>query len=322
MREILIEALMSTEVQCAAPATPVAEIVQRMRVHRHSCVLITESQRPIGIITERDIVNHFSELIQKRAGNDARALDLMSSPPVTVETTTTLFEALVVSRAREIRHLPVIDADGKVAGLVTQTDLVAAHFNTIQSQSEMLEEAVAHRTQKLVELNNRLRELCLEDGLLKIGNRRAMEVDLAHTHAAARRYHRPYAVILSDIDHFKLYNDHYGHAAGDKALQKIAAVLRETVRKSDRVYRYGGEELLLLLPETNRRGAENLGEKLLKAIAQCAIPHQGHPAGIVTVSGGIGSLDEHGDADSWEDLLQSADRALYRAKNAGRNRIM
>jgi diguanylate cyclase (GGDEF)-like protein len=322
MHEILIESLMSTQVQCAAPATPMSEIVQCMAVNRHSYVLITESDKPLGIITERDVVKHFSELIRKRADCDAPAAELMSASPVTVEAKTTLFEALVIARSRAIRHLPVVDTAGKVVGLVTQADLLAAQFHRIESQSEILEEAVAHRTRELLEVNNRLRDLCLEDALLNIGNRRAMAVDLVHTHAAARRYHRSYAVILCDIDHFKLYNDRYGHAAGDNALQKIALVLRETIRKSDRVYRYGGEELLLLLPETDRRGAEKLAEKLLKAIARCAIPHQGQPAGIVTLSGGIASLEEHGTGDSWEDLLQAADRALYQAKNAGRNRIM
>jgi diguanylate cyclase (GGDEF)-like protein len=192
----------------------------------------------------------------------------------------------------------------------------------LQRQNELLEQAVAQRTRELVEANNRLLELCLEDGLLGIGNRRAMEVDLLHTHAAARRYGRPYAVILSDIDHFKLYNDLYGHAAGDKALRRIAEVLRDNIRRSDRIYRYGGEELLLLLPDTGRAGAEKLGRKLLHAVAQCAIPHEAHAPGVITFSGGIAALDEESAEASWEDLLQAADRALYRAKHAGRNRIM
>ncbi len=321
MQEILVESLMSAQIQCAAPATPLSEIVRAMRMKRHSCVVITEFHKPIGIITERDIVKHFSELIRKGSDYDPPATFLMSSPPVTVEAKTTLFEALVVARSHGIRHLPVTDGEGQMIGLVTQTDLVAAHFRVIQTQSEVLEQAVTHRTQELLEVNNRLRELCLEDGLLKIGNRRAMEVDLAHTHAAARRYQRPYAIILADIDHFKLYNDRYGHGAGDKALQQVAAVLKQIIRKSDRVYRYGGEELLLLLPETDRAGAQKLGGKLLEAVEKCAIPHMGHSAGIVTLSGGISCFGEDGTAESWEELLQKADGALYQAKNAGRNRI-
>jgi diguanylate cyclase (GGDEF)-like protein len=321
MPEIPIRTLMSTRVQCAAPSTSFAEIVQRMRVNRHSCILITESGRPVGIITERDLVRHLNNMLQARASFEVAAADLMSAPPVTVAETDNLLDALAVARARGIRHLPVVDHGGKLAGVVTQTDLVAAQFRALREQNQLLEEAVAQRTRELVEANNRLRELCLEDGLLGIGNRRAMEVDLLHTHAAARRYGRVYAVILGDIDHFKLYNDLYGHAAGDAALRKIANVLRESIRRSDRVYRYGGEELLLLLPDTGRDGAEKLGQKLLAAVAQCAIPHRGQAPGIVTFSGGIAALDEEMPDASWEDLLQAADRALYRAKHAGRNCI-
>ncbi|MGH7930855.1 MAG: GGDEF domain-containing protein [Candidatus Binatia bacterium] len=133
---------------------------------------------------------------------------------------------------------------------------------------------------------------------------------------SARRYQRPYAIILPDVDHFNLYNDRYGHDAGDKALQEIAAMMKQTIRKSDRVYRYGGEELLLLLPETDRPGAENLGQKLLQAVANRAIEHIGHSAGIVTFSCGVGYFDLSAAAASWHDLSQRADRALYQAKSA------
>jgi diguanylate cyclase (GGDEF)-like protein len=322
MQEILIDSLMTADVECAAPATPLSEIVRSMRSNRHSCVVITEAGAPLGIITERDIVKHFSDLLQQGPGYDPPAASLMSSPPVSVDAKTTLFEALVVVRSQGIRHLPVIDGTGKLVGLATQTDLLTAHFRMVQNQTDILEQAVAERTQELRDVNDRLRELSLEDGLLKIGNRRAMEVDLAHTHAAARRYHRPYSVILGDVDFFKLYNDHYGHAAGDRALQEFVAVIKQTIRKSDRIYRYGGEELLLLLPETNREGAENLGQKLLGAVTQRAIPHSRHPLGIMTFSGGIGCFEESRAVETWQELVQSADRALYRAKNAGRNRIV
>lgn len=322
MQEVLIEKLMTAEVKCAAPTAPLSELVQSMQTNRHSCMVIIENDKPIGIITERDIVKHFSELMQKGRDYDPPAAALMSSPPVTIAATSTLFEALVVARCHKIRHLLVTDANGKLVGLLTQTDLVTAHFRIIQTQTDNLDRAVAQRTQELLEVNDRLRELTLEDGLLKIGNRRAMEVDLSHTHAAALRYRRPYAVVLCDIDHFKQYNDTYGHPAGDKALQEIAAVIKQTIGKSDRVYRYGGEELLLLLPETTRQGAEKLGQKLRETIGQRAIPHALYPVGILTFSAGISCLGENGAAESWHELLQRADWALYQAKSTGRNRIV
>jgi diguanylate cyclase (GGDEF)-like protein len=322
MPAISIKSLMSTRVQCAGRATSFSEIVQRMRERRHSCIVITESGIPVGIITERDLVRYLHEIIHGNRNYEVTAAALMSASLVTVAETASLADALALTRARGIRHLPVVDFEGKLAGVVTQTDLVGAQSRALREQNERLEQAVAERTRELMNANARLLELCMEDGLLGIGNRRAMEVDLLHTHAAARRYGRTYAAILCDIDHFKLYNDLYGHAAGDTALRKIAEVLRGNIRTSDRIYRYGGEELLLLLPDTGRAGAQTLGQKLLQAVAQCAIPHKCHAPGIVTFSGGIAALDEQSADASWEDLLQAADRALYRAKHAGRNRIV
>jgi diguanylate cyclase (GGDEF)-like protein len=322
MQDILIETLMTTDVECTAPATPLSEVVRAMRTNRHSCMVITENQKPVGIITERDIIKHFADLMQKGREYDPPAVRLMSGSPVTVATKATLLEALVIAKSNEIRHLPVTNGDGDLAGLVTQTDLVAAYFRVVETQTQAVDRAVANRTQGLLEANMKLRELMLEDPLLRMGNRRAMEIDLAHTHAAARRYHRPYAVILCDIDHFKLYNDHYGHSAGDKALQDIAAVIKQSLRKSDRVYRYGGEELLLLLPETTREGAMDLGQRLVDAVVKRAIPHVRHSLGILTLSGGISCVDAVHAKESWNDIVQQADSALYQAKSAGRNRVV
>ncbi len=322
MREVLIKDLMTQQVRCAAPETPLSEVVHGMSTNRHSCMVITENGEPVGIITERDIVKRYSELTQAKSIDDPPAARIMSHPAVTIEAQASLMDALVVTRTNEIRHLPVTDREGKIAGLVTQTDLVTAHFRVIEAQISAVDRAVADRTQSLLEANMKLKELMLEDPLLRIGNRRAMEIDLAHTLEAANRYHRPCAVILCDLDNFKLYNDHYGHPAGDNALQEIATVIKNVLRKSDRAYRYGGEELLLLLPETTLEGAEELARRLLVAVLNRGIPHASLPLGILTLSGGISGVGEVGPKESWHELVQRADWALYQAKNAGRNRIV
>jgi diguanylate cyclase (GGDEF)-like protein len=218
--------------------------------------------------------------------------------------------------------LPVTDAHGELVGLVTQTDLVSAHFRMLEAQTEILERAVETRTQELMEVNKRLRELSLEDPMLKIGNRRSMEVDLNYTHAAAMRYQRPYAVVLFDVDHFKLYNDHYGHVAGDDALKEISAYLKATLRSTDRAYRYGGEELLVLLPETSREGAKTLAQRMLYGIMDMKIPHEKNPIKIITISGGVSGRDETAGDEPWHDVVQRADCALYKAKSEGRNRVV
>ena len=152
---------------------------------------------------------------------------------------------------------------------------------------------------------------------------RAMEVDLKYTHEDALRYQRPYSIALLDVDCFKLYNDHYGHAAGDRALQQVASYLRSMSRNADRLYRYGGEELLLLLPETRLAGAEVLARRLVEGLAECNIPHCKSPFEVVTISGGIGCEElERGAADkTWQEVAARADQALYRAKGNGRNQV-
>jgi diguanylate cyclase (GGDEF)-like protein len=312
---------MTVDVKCASPSTPLSFVIQTMKENNHSCRIITTNEVPVGIVTERDIVRHVAELIRRGKDYDPAVASIMSAPPVTVPENATLFEALVVAKSNRIRHLPVTDCRGQLLGVVTYSDLAAAHFHVIELQTEILEREVASRTQELLAANKRLLDLSLEDALMKIGNRRAMEVDLRHTHASAARYQRSYAVVLFDVDYFKLYNDHYGHAAGDKVLQQVSGFFKAAVRKSDRVYRYGGEEILVLLPETCEDDAYTVAQRLVEGIANRQIPHEAHPLKVLTVSGGVSCSDGRLLTEPWNAVVQRADRALYRAKHQGRNQI-
>jgi len=321
MHEILIKSLMTEEVQCAAPTATLSQVIQAMKEHRHSCMVITIQKTPVGIVTERDLVHRFCDLVQKGRDHDPEVASIMSKQLITVRETTDLFEALVIAKSNQIRHLPVVNNQNQLVGITTYTDLVAAHFQVIETQRDLLERAVAHRTNELLEVNKKLQELSLEDPLLKIGNRRAMEVDLGHTHASAQRYQRPYAITLLDVDHFKLYNDYYGHVAGDEVLKQLGLFLKSAVRKTDRIYRYGGEEILILLPETLPDGALVLGQRLIDGLAEKRIPHDLHPLKVVTMSGGISGFDQAAPDEPWFDVVQRADCALFGAKTGGRNRI-
>jgi diguanylate cyclase (GGDEF)-like protein len=321
MQEILIKNIMTEDVRCVSAETALSQVIRVMKENRHSCMVITNSKTPVGIVTERDIVHHFADLIQKGQSHDPEVQSIMSRQLVTVRENTDLFEALVIARSNRIRHLPVVNNQNQLVGIVTYTDLVAAHFQVIEGQRDILERAVAHRTHELMEVNKKLQELSLEDPLLKIGNRRAMEVDLEHTHAAAQRYQRPYAIILLDVDHFKLYNDYYGHVAGDEVLKELGTFLRTEIRKTDRIYRYGGEEILILLPETSPDGAEALAQRLLDGLVEKGIPHELQPLKVVTMSGGISGFDKAAPHEPWHEVVQRADCALFGAKTGGRNRI-
>jgi diguanylate cyclase (GGDEF)-like protein len=177
------------------------------------------------------------------------------------------------------------------------------------------------RTQ-LEQANLELLELSRNDALTGLGNRRRMEEDLQRAHARALRTGLPYGLTLFDIDHFKLYNDHYGHLAGDETLQRVAHCLERSARANEGVYRYGGEEFLLLLPDSDAETAAAAAERIRRTVSNMAIPHLARPTTphLVTVSAGI-SFWTHESTDAIPDLLRQADQALFHAKATGRNRI-
>lgn len=166
---------------------------------------------------------------------------------------------------------------------------------------------------------DRLRHQAVFDALTAIPNRRFFTEQLVHEMQQGRRKHEPLSLVICDLDHFKSYNDTYGHLAGDRALQAVAQVLQDTLRRgSDFCARYGGEEFVVVLPDTPLAGAVRLAERAQVAVAGLGIRHKGSPKGIVTVSFGVA-----GDADGLapEELIRRADDALYRAKALGRNRV-
>jgi two-component system, chemotaxis family, response regulator WspR len=129
------------------------------------------------------------------------------------------------------------------------------------------------------------------------------------------------SLLLCDVDHFKLYNDHLGHPAGDLCLKKAAAVLTNQLKRpADLAARYGGEEFALLLPDTDLAGALRVGEACRGSLEQLALPHPGAPCGNVTMSMGVACIVP-GDGDTIENLIARADAALYEAKRGGRNRV-
>jgi diguanylate cyclase (GGDEF)-like protein len=310
---ISIGSIMSRDVRWVAPAAPTSQALELMRDQRISCVVVCEDGRPVGILTERDAARIAADLL---LGRPASAVsEVMTAPAHTVHTRQTLDDAIRVAEDKELRHLPVVDDAGRLAGIVTQTDLLRAHMQAV-------ERLVEDRTLELAAANRRLEALSLQDGLLGIRNRRSLEQDLARLHATYQRYHRPYAVILSDLDWFKAYNDRYGHLAGDDVLRKVAHTIRGTLRGADSAYRYGGEEILVTLPETGPIAVRHAAERIRQAVEALAIPHEGSSFGLITLSCGVAAaLMAEPLLATWHEVVGTADEALYRAKSAGRNRV-
>jgi two-component system cell cycle response regulator len=166
----------------------------------------------------------------------------------------------------------------------------------------------------LLASNRRLEEISRTDALTGIGNRRSFDEELANRFEHARRYGRPLTLVMIDIDHFKEVNDTFGHQTGDAVLQRIARVLQQTTRQSDFVARFGGEEFVVLLPETALLEGLQVAEKIRAAVAADDLQPR------VTVSAGVATMP-HPHVDSPDALIAAADGALYRAKESGRNRV-
>ncbi|WP_293995360.1 sensor domain-containing diguanylate cyclase [Sphaerotilus sp.] len=174
----------------------------------------------------------------------------------------------------------------------------------------------------LHEAQKRLRHLATTDALTGLGNRREFDDQLRLEVQRARRSGEPLALVMADIDAFKAYNDHWGHAAGDDCLRQFALILKSVfARELDVVARYGGEEFAVLLPGTGVEGALNLTERMLLRLRREALPHPASPvAPVVTASFGVATFQGTGD-DGEVSLLRRADEALYQAKQAGRNQV-
>ena len=321
MKEILVKTLMTKSVSCLSPDAPLREAVELMVENRYSCVVVKQHESPVGIVTERDMVKVLSQ--QNHEINLSQPIsNFMSSPVLSLGEEESLFDALVVNRAEKVRHIPVVNEQNDLVGLVTMTDLVNAHFQVTEMQSQLIEQAISSKTLALQQLNDELQTLSMVDHLMQIGNRRAMEVDLSHTHSSAVRYSKIYSVLLLDIDYFKFYNDYYGHQVGDDALKQVADVMKLSIRSSDRLYRYGGEEFLIILPHTDIEQSVIVADKIIAAVKESSIPHDKSPFGELTISCGCTgiNIEQPEKPSRWEQLVKVADQALYQAKNEGRNR--
>lgn len=179
---------------------------------------------------------------------------------------------------------------------------------------------LAHQRAELDNLHHDLKAIARRDPLTGLGNRRALEDDLAVLEARVIRYRHRYCIAFIDVDHFKAYNDAFGHPAGDRILQAVAAQLKTEVRSGDAVYRYGGEEFLCVLPEQSMATGIRAVERMRGSVERLAVRQAREVGGSLTISGGVAVMDaEH--PRSASAVIKEADDALHLAKQRGRNRI-
>jgi diguanylate cyclase (GGDEF)-like protein len=219
-------------------------------------------------------------------------------------------------------------AQGESLGVLYIEDIVGSLFSS--SPAAQLEHATLRRRSvavaervSLALANLKLRELLrnqsIHDPLTGLYNRRYLEESLNRELHRANRTRRDISLVMLDLDHFKHFNDTFGHQVGDVLLKEVAGLIKSRVRAGDLACRFGGEEFSLILAEVGTEGATKCVEGIREAIKHLSLHHRGQTLGAVTISAGIATYPIHG--DNSEDLTRAADQALYRAKKAGRDRI-
>jgi diguanylate cyclase (GGDEF)-like protein len=161
--------------------------------------------------------------------------------------------------------------------------------------------------------------MAMDDALTGLGNRRQLDAVLTQQLALSERTGQPVSCLMADVDHFKQFNDRFGHEAGDAVLREVGKVLRAGLRPGDQAYRYGGEEFLILLPGLDGDEARSRAEEIRQLISSLQISHEGIALGPVHASVGVASTPAHSSRDR---LVQTADAALLRAKKEGRDRVV
>jgi diguanylate cyclase (GGDEF)-like protein len=184
----------------------------------------------------------------------------------------------------------------------------------LKSTRDQLKEAL----QQQFKLTQELEKLATIDALTQVWNRRQLLQIGQHEINRAKRYNRDLSVLMIDIDHFKKINDTYGHGVGDEVLKTVAQTMLKSIRIADRLGRFGGEEFVIFLPESDSKGANHLAERIRKIIANLIISAPDVDFSL-TVSIGVATYQNH---QSLEDVIKRADDALYQAKNQGRNRVV
>jgi two-component system cell cycle response regulator len=312
-------------------------------------VMVVEDSNVSRLILERTVRDLGHEVVVARDGADAwrqlgeAAVDVVISDWLmpgldglelcrlvrAVESNPYTYFIVLTARAAK-EHMIVAMEAGADDFLVKPLDRMSLEAGLIAAaRVTAVHRELAHQRAELERLNGLFHDDARRDALTMVGNRLRLDEDLDAMVGRVERYGHRYVAALCDLDHFKLFNDAFGHPGGDAALRAVAAAMRATARRGDAVYRYGGEEFLIVFPEHGIDGARKAIGRIRRAVEALAIPHPGNPPfGVVTISAGIASLTDarlaavtQSGADPAEDWLVRADAALYRAKASGRNRI-
>lgn len=274
------------------------EVADFMNSHKTSVVLVRNKNHGyIGVVTDADFTRKVA--VKEYSVNTTTIESIMSAPIKAVDGSMFMADANGIIRQSGIRHLAVTE-NGEFIGLLSAMNF----FEYYKDVEEHLSNLAVH------------------DGLTGIYNRRYFDETLAREWKRTMREKAPLSLIMLDIDYFKKYNDTYGHQAGDECLRQVATTISGALRRpADMAARYGGEEFVVVLPNLKLEDSAKFGETIRAKIEALKMEHKQSDANpFITVSLGIASVVPSS-ISSYEELVGAADKALYSAKNKGRNRV-
>ncbi|MCK4422459.1 MAG: diguanylate cyclase, partial [Candidatus Omnitrophica bacterium] len=282
-----LDSIMTKSIITISPDSDVTKAVALMCDNGISCLVVTRNGSPAGIITERDIV----KMVADKESFDKPVSEKMSNPLVTATPKTSLNKALDVMRTNHIRRLPVVE-NGLLAGLVTESDLLVA------SRRAMMDIRQEHR---------KVEKLAIEDKLTGLYNRHYFNKVMKKELERVKRYGGLLSLILIDIDHFKRVNDSFGHVTGDIVLKKLSRIFKDSARKIDVVFRYGGEEFAVVCPISGTRSSRIFARRLRRSVEKTRFKYKGTEFGV-TISAGICKYTSK--YSSIKKIITAADKAL------------
>ncbi|MFK7839243.1 MAG: GGDEF domain-containing protein [Bdellovibrionales bacterium] len=259
-----------------------------------------------------------NERVKKAGSKITETIKTVGGAVVSVKNATSNYSNALsnVSEKLSDENLDIEDARSVISDVMHNTQ------NMVE-KNELLEKELNKSTEVMMELQRDLemvKKEALTDGLTNLSNRKAFDAEIMRIREESEESGKSFSLIMMDIDHFKSFNDNYGHQVGDQVLRLVAKTLFDGVKGRDVVARYGGEEFSVILPETDLQGAIKVGDYLRKAVASKEIVNRasGTKLGRITLSGGAA---EFATPESVDDLIERADSALYTAKHNGRNQI-
>lgn len=337
----LVSQWMAREVKTVSPDQTVLEACVVMRQYKIGCVVVTEGKKPVGMFTERDMVTR----VGAEGVDVGKTLvkEVMSANLITATTSTQCDQMYNLMRAREIRHLPIVEND-VLLGIISIRDLVRFHMHTVDKtivdlSNELsfirgvLDETGEERVKSLYYETKKLEALVVKDSLTGLYNYRFFQETIVDEIARAKKFNYPVCLLFIDIDNFKEYNDKNGHESGNVLLKQLADLLRRTSRTTrlanpaqmaagnDTVARYGGEEFVVILPETDKKGALVKANRILNDVRNYPFAHR-EKQDSKKMSVSIGIAEFPVDGSTWDEVVRKADEALYKAKFAGKDQVM